>query len=92
MSDQTRLEKIKETAENKWKDNAPQDVCWLIERYEKADAEVLRLDAEASAAYSALGELKENGFLECIVDPACGNCIVCRARKVLKGAEKCCRE
>lgn len=31
----------------------------------------------------ALGELKKNGFLECVVEPACKDCTVCRARKAL---------
>ena len=37
---------------------------------------------ERTDAYGALVELKENGFLECVIEPACGDCIVCRARKV----------
>lgn len=40
---------------------------------------------KADTYRKALEELNERGFLECVVEPACGDCTVCRARQALKG-------
>lgn len=47
------------------------------------DQRVYDLAKALLSAWDALGKLRERGFLECIVDPACGNCTVCNSRKVL---------
>ncbi len=66
--------------------NTIRDLCDELEKLEGKLEERDRLTA-------ALEELKENGFLECVVEPACGNCTVCRARKALsQESEKPCDE
>jgi hypothetical protein len=76
--------------------SAPHEGMDAFEREIKTRADIIASNTrdidEVRALYiarvvelnDALSNLDVGGFLACVVDPACGNCTVCRARAVIR--------